>query len=264
MNLVLKNNSSDAFSYLSGTVIVPAAGSLTVDSSYWFSLFTDLTFVADLRKNNITVNDGITEYAYPRSEDYIRQLIALDNISNRDTDGAQIVRNKAAKKGWTFCSLPIEFQTARRSDTLFSQDSAGNARSFITLKAYDVDNNEVTTDGALNVNWSTIVKTVIDFEPPYDYEIIGGDLRTLTTITADMRLWLIAAPDIPAPNGSKEMGGGINLKYLAPGNVWSVDGRVTKYATYNAVIHSSKIRLIFKYPPGTNENLQIIIQFYRQ
>lgn len=185
-------------------------------------------------------------------------------MNQLDSDGAQIVRNKAAKKGWTFCSLPIEFDTARLSDTLYSKDSAGVDRSFITMKAYDNNNVEVTTPGLAGINYASIAKTVIDFEPPYDYEIIGGDLRTLTAITSDMRLWLVAAPDIAAPNGSKEMGGGINLKYLSPGNVWSVDGRVTKFATYNAMFHTNKIRLIFKYPAGTNESLQVIIQLYKQ
>lgn len=184
-------------------------------------------------------------------------------LTQQDSDGAMIVRNKAAMRGWTFCSLPFEFETARLSDTLYSKDSAGNSRSFITLKAYDSDNNEVTTPGIAGANYASICKTVIDFEPPYDYEVIGGDLRTLSTISSDLRLWLIAAPDIAAPTGSKEMGGGINLRYLAPGNVWSVDGRVTKYATYNAVYHTGKIRLILKYPAGTNESLQVIVQLYK-
>ncbi len=189
--------------------------------------------------------------------------LANTSLNQLDTDGAQIVRNKAAKKGWTFCSLPFEFETARLNDTLYSKDSVGNSRTFITMKAYDINDVEVTTAGLLNANYATIVKTVIDFEPPYDYEIIGGDLRTLTTITNDMRLWIVAAPDVPAPNGSKEMGGGINLKYLTPGNVWSVDGRVTKYATYNATYHTNKIRIILKYPAGTNESLTVIVQLYK-
>lgn len=187
----------------------------------------------------------------------------LSNISQTDTDGAQLVRNKAARKGWTFCSLPFEFETARLNDTLYSKDSAGNSRSFITLKAYDGSNVEVTTPGLLNTNLATIEKTVIDFEPPYDIEIIGGDIRTLTTISSDMRLWVIAVPDIPAPTGSKEMGGGINLKYLSPQNIWSIDGRVTKFAAYNATYHTNKIRMIIKYPPGVNESLLVVVQMYR-
>lgn len=189
---------------------------------------------------------------------------AYSTLSQVDTDGAKIVRNKAAKRGWGFCSLPFEFETSRLNDTLFAQDAAGNNRSFITMKSYNASDAEVTTAGLLNANYATIVKTVIDFEPPYDYEIIGGDLRTLSTITTDIRLWIIAVPDIAAPTGSKEMGGGVNLKFLNPGNVFSVDGRVTKFATYNATYHTNKIRMIFKYPPGVNENLSITIQLYKQ
>jgi len=263
MAIILKNNSSDQFSYLSGSVIVPAGGSLNVDSSLWFNLYLDNTFITNLRNNNLVVNDGVTDRSYPDSEDYVRLSIVNLNSANRDTDGALITRNKAAKKGWTFCALPIEFQTARLSDSVFSQDSQGNNRSIFTLKAYDNSNNEVTTPGLENINYASIVKTVIDFEPPYDYEIVGGEIRTLSNIDADMRLWLVAVPDTPAPVGSKEMGGGINLRYLAPGNVWSVDGRVTKYATYDPVYHTNKIRIIIKYPEGTNENLQIVIQLYK-
>jgi hypothetical protein len=195
---------------------------------------------------------------------------AFTTFSQFDTDGASIVRNKAAKRGWTFCSLPIEFQTSRLatgntsgSDDMYSKDSAGTTRSFISLKIYDNSDVEITTPGVLNANYANAVKTVIDFEPPYDYEVIGGDIRTLTTISNDIRLWIIAVPDIAAPTGSKEMGGGVNLKYLAPGNVWSVDGRVTKFATYNATYHTNKLRMVLKYPAGTNENLQVIIQMYK-
>lgn len=186
------------------------------------------------------------------------------SLNQLDTDGAAIVRNKAAKKGWTFCSLPFEFKTSRRSDALYAKDYTGADRSFITLKLYDHNDDEITSDGLAGVNLLTAVKTVIDFEPPYDFEIIGGDLRTLTTIASDIRLWIVAVPDIAAPTGSKEMGGGINLKYLSPGNVWSVDGRVTKYATYSATYHTNKIRMIFKYPAGTTEDLQVVIQLYKQ
>lgn len=191
------------------------------------------------------------------------KALADTGTTQLDTDGAAIVRNKAAKTGWTYCSLPFEFETARLSDTLYSKDSAGNSRTFITMKAYDINDVEVTTPGLLNANYASIVKTVIDFEPPYDFEIIGGILRTLSTINVDLRLWIIAVPDIPAPTGSKEMGGGINLRYLAPGNEFAVDGRVTKFASYNAVYHTNKIRMVFKYPAGTNESLQVVVEMYK-
>lgn len=198
--------------------------------------------------------------------DFENNFKALGNqaLTQSDTDGAQIVRNKAARKGWTYCSLPFEFETSKLSDTLYAKDFQGNDRTFITMKVYDGDDNEVTEPGLANINLTTIVKTVIDFEPHYDFEIVGGELRTLTTIADDLRLWLVAVPDIPANmGGSKEMGGGINLRYLAPGNVFAVDGRVTKFAAYNAIYHTNKIRLIFKYPAGLTEALQITVELYK-
>lgn len=182
-----------------------------------------------------------------------------------DTDGAQIVRNKAAKKGWTYAALPFEFQTARLSDTLFSQDLAGTNRTWITLKAYDVNGTEVTTAGLLNANYANIVKTVISFEPPFDYEVIGGVIRTTSTLNADMRMYIIGAPDIPAQyGGSKEMAGGINLNYLAANNEYAVDGRVTKYIKYDASTHQGKIQIALKYPAGTNGSFSIVVELYRQ
>ena len=227
----------------------------SIDGTY-FVYVVDDKFEYDIA----IVQDGNADYL--DFEANVKPL-AFVTFSQTDTDGAAIVRNKAAKRGWTFCSLPFEFETARLNDTLYAKDHLGVTRSFITMKSYDNNDVEVTTPGLAGINYASIVKTVIDFEPPYDYEIIGGDLRTLTAIANDMRLWLVAAPDIPAPNGSKEMGGGINLKFLSPGNVWSVDGRVTKYATYSATFHTNKIRLIFKYPAGTNESLGIVIQLYK-
>ncbi len=189
------------------------------------------------------------------------------SIAQIDVDGAEIVRVKAAKKGWTYGAISTEFTTSVVGGNLYCKLSDGKTnRGWGIISTYDIDNNIVTTpdpgDNSIN---NTIVKTVLDFEPNVDYEIIGGELRTAQTITGDLRLWIIAAPDVPASvGGSKEMAGGINLKYLTPGNVYSVDGRVTKLLSYNATFHTSKIRLILLHPPGLQEQLSIVFEIYRQ
>lgn len=186
------------------------------------------------------------------------------NKSFSDIDGTPFQRYKASKKGWTYLAVPFEFQTSRLSDLTFQQDMSGSNRTWFNHKIYNGSDVEITTAGLLNANLNTAVKTVIDFEPPFDYEIIGGNLRTVNAITADVRLWIVGAPDIPAGyGGSKEMAGGINLKYLSPGQIYSVDGRVTKMLTYSASIHSGKLRLIFKYAAGTNEQMAINFEIYR-
>jgi hypothetical protein len=182
-----------------------------------------------------------------------------------DSDGAQIVRVKAAKKGWSFWALPIEVTTSMLGANAYCKDSAGNDIGGITCKIYDGANAEITVAGILNANLNLCTKTVVDFEPNFDYEIIGGSLRINSNPSQDIRLWIVGAPDIPAIyGGSKEFASGINLKFLGPDSEFEVDGRVTKFLSYNATTHSGKIRLILKHPAGSQVNMQFTLHMYRQ
>lgn len=186
-------------------------------------------------------------------------------LSQFDSDGANIVRIKAAKRGWSFWSIPIEVVTSTLGASLFCQDSLGNSISWISAKIYDGSDVEITTAGLLNANLNTCVKTVIDIEPTFNFEIIGGSLRINSNPTQDVRLWIVAAPDIPANlGGSKEFASGINMKFLSADNSWDIDGRVSKSVTYDPVYHSGKIRLIIKHPAGLQVNVMFIAQIYRQ
>lgn len=189
---------------------------------------------------------------------------ASSTYSQFDTDGAAITRVKAAKKGWTYQALGFEFSTSTLSTSLYCKDHTGSDISGISLKLYDGNDAEITTAGVANANLLMARKTVIDFEPTYDYELIGGTMRTATTITDNMRLWIVAVPDIAAPTGSKVMANGIALKYLTPGNVMDMDGRVSKYLSYNATYHTNKLRLILTYSAGVTEDLAIVLEHYKQ
>lgn len=266
MKLILKNNSSDTYTYADGLVVLQPSSSLEVTSIYWFALYTDTVFLKDIRQNNIILNDGIKDYVTPQeSETYLQYINDLNNYNNRDTDGANIVRNKAAKKGWSFWAVPVEITTSTLDGSMFCQMSDGTNIPWVSCKIYDANNNEITTAGVLNANLNQCVKTVIDFEPTFDFEIIGGDLRINSNPSQDIRLWIVGAPDIPANlGGSKEFTSGINLKFLAPDSSFEIDGRVTKFLSYNASTHQGKMRILLKHPAGTQVNLQVVVQLYRQ
>jgi len=191
--------------------------------------------------------------------------IAFSTFTQFDTDGADIVRIKAAKRGWSFWALPIELTTSTIGGSVYAKDSSGTDVPGITCKIYKADGTEITTPGVLDANLALCVKTVLDFEPAFDYEMIGGALRINRNPSQDVRLWIIGAPDIPAIyGGSKEFASGVNLKFLAPDSSFEIDGRVTKYVTYSNVTHSGKLRIILKHPAGLQLNLQAIIHSYRQ
>lgn len=227
------------------------------DSEFYYLAAGDRYFQLECQLNKLNPNEDFQDF-----ETNYKTAFVVDQL---DTDGAQIVRQKAAKKGWTYTVIPIEFQTSRLSDSVYSKHYEGTDRSGISLKAYNNSDVEVTTPGIANVNYASIVKTVIDFEPEYDYEVIGGFIRTINDISSDIRLWIVAVPDISAGSGgSKEMVSGLNLNYMKPENVYFVDGRVTKFLSYNATYHTNKLRFILKYPAATNENVVINIELYKQ
>lgn len=197
--------------------------------------------------------------------DFVNNFKAIGNASLSDIDGIPFYRLKASKKGWSYWAVPVEFSTSTLSGTLFCQDSAGNDISWVNCKIYKADGSEITTAGLAGINLTQCVKTVVDFEPTFDYEIVGGSLRVNSNPSQDVRLWIVGAPDIPAQyGGSKEFASGINVKFLAADNVLEVDGRVTKYMTYNATDHRGKLRMILKHPAGANVSFMIIIEIYRQ
>lgn len=190
--------------------------------------------------------------------------LANTNLNQLDTDGAAIVRIKAAKRGWSFWAVPVEITTSTLLGTMYAKFHDDTDISWINCKIYDEDDDEITTAGVLNANLLTCVKTVVDFEPTFDYEIIGGALRLNSNPSSDIRMWVVGAPDIPAQyGGTKEFASGVNLKFLSADEDLEIDGRVTKFLTYNSQDHRGKMRIIFKHPAGTQINLQLIIHLYR-
>jgi hypothetical protein len=177
----------------------------------------------------------------------------------KDADDAIIIRPKAAKTGWTYFLNPVEFTTAKLN-SIHSKKHDGSNRTNTTYKIYDSNDVEITAvQDELNA-----VKTIVDFEPLYDYEIIGGQLQQHTKPNTNIRLWVIAVPDVPENSGgSKEMVGGVNLKFIDPADKVSADGRVSKYMTYNATYHTNKLRLILKHDAGIQHDVMMVFEMFK-
>lgn len=210
---------------------------------------------------------ALTDYSAEQAAldlaDFETNFKSLGNKPNEqiDIDGAQLVRVKAAKKGWSFWAMPLEFRTSTLGGSLYFKDQNGTSFSWASCKVYDESNAEITTEGGL----TGCVKTVLDIEPPFDFEVIGGSVRTHEDVTQDARLWIVMAPDIPvAYGGSKEFASGVNLRFVQPTESLIVDGRVTKAITYNATDHRGKMRMLIKHPAGYAVSVMIIVEVYKQ
>lgn len=191
----------------------------------------------------------------------------IEIIQPLDSDNAPIVRAKAAPQGWTYQMHPIEFKTGI-INSVINKDIHNADRGFAVIKFYkDVAGTDTLIEGA-DINQTFLdancIRTDIDWEPTYDYEVLGGFISSYDTLTTDVFLWVIGVPDVPyASGGEKEMCGGVNMRYLDARAQLNVDGKVTKRMTYNAVYHTNKLRFSTRHDLGANINIQILIEHFK-
>ena len=227
-----------------------------ITEQYAARFATNARLLADLATGLVKMSANGTS---PLSGSVSTQIDFLKDITPVDADGAPIARSKAAKAGSFYCLLPVEFATSSVS-SVYSNNVDDTARAGITYKIYNSSDEDITS--VLGEPFAT--KTVVDVELPYDYEMIGGALRQTATPIEDVRLWVVAVPDVPAIyGGSKEMIGGINLQYMHGGDVIFADGRAAKYLTYSATTHTNKMRIIIRHPAGYVHRLMVTFEIYR-
>jgi len=207
-----------------------------------------------------------TEPMSSEQEDLIKGLIySLNDIpaevitqadqAPKDPDGSTLSRVKAASSGWTAQLHGVELEVGKLDSVIESSEVTVNT----ALKFYDDSDVELTTQEDIDAE---AVKTVFDWEPAVDYEIIGGEVRIVDTMTDDIRVTVIGVPEIPAIyGGSKVMVTNINLRYF-PYTPVKTDGRASKRLTYDATYHTSKLRFVFKHPVGAKLKLAIIFELY--
>lgn len=179
------------------------------------------------------------------------------HVPERDKDGANIVRLKQAPPGWTYELRCFEIETS--TNYLFNEDCDGVDRGGITVKHYDAQGNEIIDP--LNLGQS--VSVIAEFEPEYNYEIIGGTAKVLDNPINPLRLWVLAVPDIPAPQGSKVMINGANFQFFDKNKQVEADGRVSKLMSYNATYHTNKLCFKLKYSVGERHKILIAIEHYK-
>jgi hypothetical protein len=236
---------------------IEAGASYTVQSNETLNFANSDTLIADITNGLAQVNDSVADISGISNQiDYLKGIV----ISPKDNDGATIIRPKAAKSGWTYHLTAPEFTTST-INSLYHKDIAGNDLNESWVKFYDVNNTELTTQGSCDTD---CVKTVFTFEPAWDYEIIGGTIKTFNDITDNIRIWVVAVPDVPAIyGGSKVMAQNINLKFIDSNNGIEADGRVSKFMQYSNTYHTNKVQMTVRHPAGAKEAMMMAFEVFK-
>jgi hypothetical protein len=212
----------------------------------------------DSLESSVLKDDGADQ------TDFETNFKALANKSSAsptvDSDGTVLGRVKITTTGWQYRLHGVETKTSQLDSVVEKKDD-GTDFGFTTIKCYDADDVELTTQGGCD---TSAVKTVIDWEPTHDYEILGGLFKQLTVPTTDLRMWVIGVPDVSAEyGGSKIFMSNVNLKYVGLEEGTRVDGRTPKYLTYNATYHTNKIRIVVKHTAGYKHDLHFILEIFK-
>ena len=182
-------------------------------------------------------------------------------LPSRDSDGALITRTKAGVSGWTYQRRVLNFETSL-INSLDNDKHDGTDWGDATIKFYDSSDTELTTATSINTN---SIKTVVDWEALYDFEIIGGTVTLDVNPSEDVYVWVVAIPDITeAQGGTKIMVSNLNLNFLAAKTTMVFDGRAAKLLIYDVTNHTNKMRLIVKHNSGKNLKMSVAWEHYKQ
>jgi len=197
-------------------------------------------------------------------------------LTTTDSDGANLIRVKTTKTGWHFEPRSLDFYSSKLNSLYNCKDNGagiddGTDYSDASLKFYNASNTELVQGGSeTDIVFQTrldagCVKTTLDWQSTYDFDIIGGSLQLKNEPTDRAYLWCVIAPDIAENLGGSVpyFAGGINLQFFKAGSSMSFDGRGIKSFQYDPVYNSNKVRFIIKHKLGEQLGLQIMIDQFK-
>ena len=194
--------------------------------------------------------------------DYVTNFQPAANSSLTDSNGVLLHRTKITKTGWHYQTHGLEFYTGRL-DSLYNADCENTDLLLTSIKFYDDEDTELVTGLQAELD-DHCIKTVVDFEMDQDIDILGGVLEQSSAPTEDVRLWVVAVPDIPANMGGSIpfIQGGINLRHIS--SHLQIDGKSPKLMKYDPVYHTNKFRIVVRHNAGTQWPIHMIFKLFRE
>jgi hypothetical protein len=238
---------------------IAADGYYQIQSSEDLAWSSNTELLGDLISGEAKValaNDGTQDISDPN-----QGIDVLKNLdpTPRDPDDAPMIRTKVSPIGWTYQMFCFEFVTST-FNSVYAKDAALADFGYTTQKYYNTETVECPDQTDADAN---CIKTVIDWEPTHDYELIGGRAGWHDVVTSDIRLWAVGVPDIPAAyGGSKLMISNCNLKHMGEMTL-VIDGRATKRLSYSATYHTNKMRFVVRHGAGVKLSIQIVMETYK-
>lgn len=195
------------------------------------------------------------------------QELANSQVQDHDEHGRTIIRSAATRKGWHYQAHSIQFEV-NKLNSIYNKDADGNDLGFASIKIYKANGDECTTQTSADVDG---VKTIIKWQPDFDFEIISGNIRQVAKETVDSYVYvrLQAATGLAAPNDFLPVyfvEGGINLNYIGADEPLKTDGRASKMVKCDTNGDFFEIIINYEADLLTNENrhkMSVVFEIYK-
>ena len=173
----------------------------------------------------------------------------------RDQEGSPLVRVKSSELTGTYHGKFISFQTSTLG-SVSNEDVDYQDIGDVTIKFYN--NLNVELFSAANIA-SSCVKTVVDFQPDHDIELICSGLHIRQKPESDTNLWIEIAPDIPEKKIT--LMSNVNLSYLTSYELRA--DKKSSHRIHHAGDSSNILRTTITHAPGYQEDFGLFMEMYR-
>jgi len=207
---------------------------LTDNFFVWLS-YQNENFSTILSKGSIDCEDFENNY---KSKAILKNDIA--------SDGYKYQKVTHVKEGRTLSKIYTLITTSTKTHN----DKTG----YINVLLFDSEGNE-TEDSNL------AVKTVLDFEPPFDYEIYGGGLEVFNDLQNEFYFSVILVPDIPVGQGGSKV---IIINRVVKGSKTEIEIAPlgATELLYNENLHTNKVRISIEHDAGIQQEFQTEVHYY--
>lgn len=228
------------------------------------------------------VPDGVVNSGYSQAQndadktDFETNYKTTANapVEPRAADGRMTVVTTTAKRTKSFKLRAVTIYTAKDISGVHSVNPLTDASyGDVTVHLYKpAEGNNAGWTAATDVD---ATMTVIDWDPLYAYEVIGGwvdipnDLRT--SFTNQWYLSCVGLPDYAQYGIAVDFVSEVNLEAVGEARVVS-DGRATQYLSPTLVrdgngnvvanYYTNRLRWIFKHPAGVQKRFQIFVETF--
>lgn len=201
----------------------------------------------------------------------------------QDTEGRPYFRQVITAPDWYYSPRSLDFYTAKYG-SLYNRQHIPDVSNSVSgaaidamqdigdawLDFYDLSNTLMTKGAEESAEafqarlTSDCYKTVMNFEPLFDYDVMGAKIQFRNVPDDRAYFWAVLAPDIPAEWGGNVvfMGGGMNIAFQDNRDTFVCDGKSVARVYYDPVYHSGKMSVILLHNPGVQIGMQFILQFY--